>query len=490
MIASQGGINLYIGNNESADGLSAIMPPPLGHNWRLEDVTYIAEKATGRKLLPGEVSSYWYDQGLIWMDEHPGDFIYLTIKKLYYNFSNKEISNNRSLGAFVRRIVVLRYNPLSFGVVIPFAVLGALIAFWKSTAAKLIVFMIAALVGITALFFFNSRFRQPLLPFYSILAAYGISVLPELSWKRAGSMVRTIFVLGLVGFLSFYPFFSTADGVSTQDLLSKGLMYMNQGNYRAAVDQYRRALSYDREFPTTNLNLGLSFMRLGQTDSAFYYLRREQAYHPLRPRAYIDLASLYLVNNELDSASKEIEVALQLRPYDVTANMILLRAATASSTVSDDSLVGMVHTSANNTSDDLYLLNEAAVQLLRRKLVPAADSILNQAIVSRPPPIETDNAAFDADFIYSKKNFAHEKASSYYQLGYLRGLQGEYEQSVDYSRTAVKLNPDLAEAYVNLVSGYASLGQMARADSVLTVAEKRFPENASILRLRQMIYHQ
>ncbi len=33
LIASQGGINFYLGNNDRADGLSAVLPEPLGHNW-------------------------------------------------------------------------------------------------------------------------------------------------------------------------------------------------------------------------------------------------------------------------------------------------------------------------------------------------------------------------------------------------------------------------------------------------------------------------
>ena len=490
MIASQGGINFYIGNNESADGLSAIMPDPLGHNWRLEDITYIAEKAAGRTLKPGEVSSYWYEQGLNWIGEHPGAFANLTTKKLYYNFSNREISNNRSLGAFIRRIAILRFDPLSFGIILPLAVFGALLAIRKSAAVRLIVLLIAVLVGITTLFFFNSRFRLPLLPFYSILAAYGISVLPELSWKHTGSVIRIVLILGLVGLFSFYPLFPQPQRVSTQDLLSKGLMYMNQGNYPAAVAEYRKAMAYDDRFPTTNLNLGISFMLLGQTDSAFYYLRREQNFHPLRPRSYIDLASLYLVNDKMDSAFSEIEGALAIRPYDVTANMILLRTAEQLPTISGDSLMKIVRTSAHNTHNDLYLLNEAAIQLIQRKRVQAADSVLRVAIESKPPPIETDNSAFDADFIYSKEKFAREKARSYYQLGYLLGTQGRFDESIKFSRVATLLDPDLAEAYINLVSGYVSLGQMARADSVLTAAESHMPTNATLQRIRGMIPRQ
>jgi len=43
MISSQGGINLYLGNHEEADGVSATMPEPYGHNWQIKQVTYSVE---------------------------------------------------------------------------------------------------------------------------------------------------------------------------------------------------------------------------------------------------------------------------------------------------------------------------------------------------------------------------------------------------------------------------------------------------------------
>ena len=84
LIASQGGINFYIGNNEEADGLSAAMPEPMGHNWQIAEITHQAENKTGKHLKPGEVSSYWLSKGLNWILERPGDFASLYLKKLYY----------------------------------------------------------------------------------------------------------------------------------------------------------------------------------------------------------------------------------------------------------------------------------------------------------------------------------------------------------------------------------------------------------------------
>jgi hypothetical protein len=56
---------------------------------------------------------------------------------------------------------------------------------------------------------------------------------------------------------------------------------------------------------------------------------------------------------------------------------------------------------------------------------------------------------------------------------------------VEYSRQAVLHDPGLAEAWVNLVSGYLSCARPAQADSVLKRALALFPENENLLRFSE-----
>jgi 4-amino-4-deoxy-L-arabinose transferase-like glycosyltransferase len=490
LIASQGGINFYIGNNDSADGISAVMPAPLGHNWRLEDVTHIAERERGRELRPGEVSTFWFERGMRWIRNNPLMFAGLFLKKLHYNFSNREVSNNRSLPSFFTRIPILRYNPLSFGLIFPLAVVGAAFAFRRSVKVKLLCLILIGYVLLTALFFFNSRFRLPLIPYYVILATFAVFALTDVipkGWKRS---LPPLVALLLLGAFSFAPVAPIAKAVSTQDLLSKGLMFMNNEEYDTAISYYRQALAYDESFPTTNLNLGICFLRIGNADSALYYFAREKRYHPLRSEAYTNIASFHLVNGRYHEAMDEIRQALKLKPYDVTANIILIRTAAYSDSIRPDSLCAIVRQSAMQTERDLFVLNEAAAALLSHGLTDIADSILRQALITEPPPIETDNTAFDAHHKYGSPAFEREKAQTYYRLGFLMGKQGRYEESIEYSREAVRCDPDLVEAYINLFSGYLSQGRVDRADSVLAVVMSRFPDHERVRELRKALISQ
>ncbi|MGH8004456.1 MAG: ArnT family glycosyltransferase, partial [Limisphaerales bacterium] len=64
LIASQGGINFYIGNNPDADGYTSMMPGRLQTNWELADIRAMAKTETGRELYSAELSDFWYQKGL------------------------------------------------------------------------------------------------------------------------------------------------------------------------------------------------------------------------------------------------------------------------------------------------------------------------------------------------------------------------------------------------------------------------------------------
>ena len=82
LIASHGGLNLFIGNHDRADGtytpVPGITPSIAG---QATDSTRVAETDMGRRLSPGEVSNYFARRAVDWVIEHPADALRLTIRK-------------------------------------------------------------------------------------------------------------------------------------------------------------------------------------------------------------------------------------------------------------------------------------------------------------------------------------------------------------------------------------------------------------------------
>ena len=480
IIASQGGINLYIGNNPDADGLSAALPEPLGHNWKVQGITFVAQKETGEKLRPGQVSTFWTTRAFDWIAGQPGQFLVLYGEKLYHNFSNREISNNRALAAFFEKISVLKYNPVTFGLLLALAVVG-LIAGWRSRfETKLVLLLMAIYLAASSLFFFNSRFRLPLLPLYATLAANGLWFLVRTVTTNPRAVITPAVIGVVAAAFSFYPLIPLPKGQVTLPSMTEGLYAYAEGRYGQALSDFRKAMAVEPSFPEMNLNAGACHFRLGQEDSAYYYFNREKQLHPGRHKAYTNIASLLLLNGRYREAVAEVSLALERRPYDIQSHMIRLRACAAQPEITGDSLLELVFDAVDEAGNDIFLLNDAAALFSQRGDQARAESVLLMAGNATPPPVETDDAAFERHFRNSRENWTKEKAKTFYQLGYIAGLDGRFDESLDFSRRAIDSDPDLVGAYVNLASGFMSTGRFSQADSILTIAIGRFPDNEQI----------
>jgi len=477
LISSQGGINLYIGNNNVADGLSAVLPEPLGHNWQLRQIRHIAESEQGRALKPGEVSDHWRDKAVTWIVSHPARFVSLLLNKFGYQFTDREISNNRQLLPFFDTFPVLRYNPLSFGVIFPLALLGAISLWRRHQGARFIVVLMLVYMAAMSLFFFNSRFRLPLLPYYLVFATAGAWWLAGLIRTRSRQLIWLSIVAGAAAWFSLYPPMSFPDRWTPQSLISRGLFLYQRNDYDGASGYFRDAANLEPAFPEVNLNLGACYFRLGQADSAAACFRRDINLHPGRYKAYYNLASLHLVNDRIGEAIELVDQALAIAPYSVPANIIRLRAAASDSTITTDSLLQLVEAAAAATDDELVVLNLGAGLLARDGCRPAVTKCLHRAETATPPPIETDDQAFEPNSRHTKAAFNREKARTYYLLGFCHAQSGRLEKAVRYTERAIVCDTCLVEAYINLSAGYRSLGRLVEADSVLAEAAARFPQN-------------
>ena len=484
LVSSQGGINLYIGNNEEADGVTARMPEPLGNNWRIAEVSYLAELEAGRKLRPGEISSFWTSKAIDWMTSHPINFASLYLSKCYYAFTDQLLSNNRNLERFFAGIWLLHYNPLSFGWLLAFAVLGLVAGYAAGPRARFLLLLITVYVALISLFFFNTRFRLPLLPYFILLAVYGLFAIRPMLVSKSKRLLPAILAAVAAGVLSFFPVVTPAKVVSPMDETATGLYYFAGGNTDEALRYFRQARAIDSVYPEVNLNLGVAFLRSGEGDSTAYYLKQEMQFNPQRPKSYVNLASLYLTDSLIDDAMVMAEKAVSLRPYDITSNMLLLRAAARSGDISGDSLLQMSLGAAERTRNDIYVLVEAGNSLTIRNDMDKAETIYRLALSAQPPPIETDDEAFERNFRNSSAAWNLKRAEAWSQLAYGYALRGGFRDVVDALHKAIELNPNFSDAYVNLISAYANAGEMARADSVYRVARARFPDNPH-LRLMQ-----
>ncbi|HOP07965.1 MAG TPA: glycosyltransferase family 39 protein [candidate division Zixibacteria bacterium] len=475
LISSQGGINFYIGNNPNATGTTAELPEPYGANWRIKQITYEAEQAAGHPLRPGQVSSYWYDKAYDWIKTEPLDFITLYLKKLYYSVSNQELSNNRNLARILGSFTLFRFMPLNFSVLFALAIIGLFMAGQSKINAVRLAVLIAVYLAGTALFFCSSRFRLPVVPFLAVLAGLGVVRLIDITKANRNKLAASLAAGLFVGLITFFPIIALPASGSASDAISRGLYQYQQEHYQEALGFFRIARTSDLKYPEVNLNIGATFLRLGQVDSAQHYFLAETFYNPQRWKAWSNLASIALLRDSLTRAEEFSLRALSIAPWDVRANKALLRATVDQPDVDIETIRETAVNGAAKTDNDLSYLNEAAILLTSRQDYSIAQDLLNRAITALPPPIETDDGAFEPFFPNAAANRRIEKAHAHYQLGYILGLNGMLSEAASESRKAISLDPDLQAAYINLTTALRSLGRTVEADSIATLAQKRFP---------------
>ena len=487
LIASQGGINLFLGNNDDADGVSAAMPEPYGNIWRIRDITYLAEKAEGRALKPSEISGYWQRQAQSWIFSHPVTAARLYAKKIWLSLGNREISNNRNIDAFFGGIPYLKYFPFGFAFLLGLAVIGVIIGWRLYPEIRIIAAVIATLLIVNAAFFVTSRFRLPIIPLLILLGSVAIIHLPAL--RQMPKRLAPALVIGLLAcILSWLPIVRLTAGTNVQPLLSRALAAYADNDIAGSLAFAREALKFNDTFPEVNLTVGVCYLRMQRADSARYYFEREKSLHPDRPKAYANLGSLDVVNRRYAEARAELAIARALQPYDQTAGLLWIRAHARDTTLTNMRVIAAIDSVLTAIPNDPTVALEAASALVQRARVVEATNILRRGAAMQRPPIEMDDYAFERDFLNSPEQFDRRLSKLNSLLGYVYGVRGDYNGCVLACRTAIALDSANVDAYINLASGYWSQGDATRADSIVRAADTRFPDHPQLRNLLKRLH--
>jgi tetratricopeptide (TPR) repeat protein/4-amino-4-deoxy-L-arabinose transferase-like glycosyltransferase len=473
LISYQGGVNFYIGNNPHADGFTSELPP-YGPDWDLVDASYLAQQATGRKEQYAAQSFFWYRQGMQFILDHPADFVKLFARKMYFLFSGNEISNNRPLDEVVFGNSLLSILPIRFSLLIACALLPLFLVRRERRSAILLYGVILLYGAILSMFFVSSRFRLPLVPLVAILAGWGVVSLWETIRRR--HFGYRLFLGMAAAVAAFAAASSTPAGISfenpSQALFLRGNQALRLGDYHLAMDRFDSLTNRQPDYPNGFLNLGIAHLKMGQVEQAAQAFREEIRYHPRSAEAYNNLGVIFLLDNQIDSARFYCRRALEMKPYYTDAAVNYLRAAqkvTAPAVI--DSIDQFRRTIRQNHNDNpAYLFEEGLyfVKLGRLNEAIANDLKVVDLLTTRPAEV-----TFEPE--YSSENSGEILSLACYQLGYLYGLTGRYEQSLRYSRQAVAHNPNLRQAYINLISAYRSAGKQREADSVASEYRSRWP---------------
>lgn len=250
VLPSQGAYNLWAANQPGTHGryyVQKFPSPPGSHiNPARHDASRLYTTETGAAPENvGAMNTYWRERTFSAIATQPVAWLGLLGRKTYALLNDWEQYNNKTYAFHRDRSPVLRWNPLSWGVIFLLGGAGFVQLRRQSPALAGRFFWVAAAVGASVLLFFvSARFRLPLAAMLLILAGGAWSsvhcAITRSRWNLAGLAVAGLLLGGLV-WSNFDDVRDTRTFVQDHALLARAADAV--GDDITAWEEARRALA-------------------------------------------------------------------------------------------------------------------------------------------------------------------------------------------------------------------------------------------------------
>ena len=377
LTTSQLGPNLYIGNHAGATGTYQSLRTGRGsYEYERTDATELAEKASGKKLSPGEVSSYWVGRVRGFASESTAEWLGLTKRKAVLLLHQIELSDTEDQYTFAAWSPAIRWSTpwFGFGVLVPLAV-GGFVLRWRGWRKTWLIPATAVVYGgSVAAFYVVARYRLPLAPMLILLAASAVMLiwrrirrakLTKVAAKPRATDSARIFtwacaaaavtVAGIVthvnvGFTVPQMMSSTYANIgkelaahpesearapeffmeSIRLVPTNPLSYINLstclgkvGNWRLAIENASIAVKQAPNNADAWFALGLALSGSQQIEQAAGAYQRAVTLEPARPEFHTNLGNLYMDAGAFDRALPHLEEAVRLEPANAVRHFNL-----------------------------------------------------------------------------------------------------------------------------------------------------------------------
>lgn len=277
LLAWNGGINFYLGNNPEANGWSATSSD-LDATWwgGYKDAILIAERNCGKHLLPSQVSDYWFKRGAQYIFSKPVNWAALMAKKVYLLLNSYELSNNQSIATFVRFSPLLQFPLLNFGIIVALSIMGFIVSTKDKKVGVVALFVLAYSLGLI-LFFIPARYRMPLVPFLLVFASHFIFwLIQRFKEKALRRVILSVIAIAVVIAFVHTDFYGTHSDImkNSNVHVSLGNRYFESGEYYKAIIEYQKALKYDPHNGDAMNALANTYLALGQKNKAIMLFKQ------------------------------------------------------------------------------------------------------------------------------------------------------------------------------------------------------------------------
>ncbi|MBP1767261.1 MAG: putative O-linked GlcNAc transferase-putative TPR-containing transrane protein [Candidatus Aminicenantes bacterium] len=440
MLPSSGGINLYIGNNPDYERTITARP---GLDW--QELT----AAPARQGIVDDLGMqrYFLNKTKEYIKGQPLSFLYGLFHKTTQFFSSREIPRNTDIYLFGRwsrslRWLVWKAGPFGFpfGLLLPAAFLG-LVFCWRKIPGPVLLSLLlypAAMIMV----FVTSRYRVPLVPLLSILAAGGVGAVwdmkRERQWKKLAVAAAVALTVGVAG-SSAGPFPEERLNYEAELYYGLGSTYDAWGKVKEAETAYGKALEVKPDYAEAHYNLANIRKTQGRLEEAIGHYGRALQARPGSVEIRNNLGAALKALGRTEQAIEQWDKAVALTPTDPFAHFNLALALAEQRKF--DLSLGHAEEALRQRPDWVEIRIDLGMILLQQGEIDRALAQFNEALRINPASAEAHSG-----------------------LGIVLGSRGDLDAAVDHFRRAIALEPGRAEARYNL--GHALLLQGKRADAI------------------------
>lgn len=401
LTTAQFGPNLYIGNNQYANG--TYLPLRYGRadvRFERQDATELAEHALARTLSPAEVSRYWSGRAWDYIRTNPRDWLGLMARKIALAWNAAELEDTEDQYSYAEFSTPLRVTGyvLHMGILAPLAVVGVWITWQQRSKLWILYLMIVLYVAAIVMFYVFARYRYPLVPLLVIFAS--VAVVRGLSFlrtRRKREVLACVLAVAAVFVFCNWPITSkqqikavTAYNLGTalaeQGAVEQAIPYFRRslhgrpdnafayynlgtafaalGMIAEAIDAYEAAVRIAPDLAEGHNNLGLSLVKVGRLQDAISHYQRALQIVPTYAQAHSNLGRAMGQSGQQSEARKYLREAVRLEPQNISGlrNLAWLLATDSRATVSEiKEAVSIAERAAQLTDDkDVRVLDTLA----------------------------------------------------------------------------------------------------------------------------------
>lgn len=316
ILPAAGGINFYIGNNPNYAETLTARP-----GWGWEEITRLPEQngITGNMW---EQQKYFNKRVINFVLTEPIIFLKGLAHKATQFLNSREIPRNVDIYLFTKwsrllGLLVWKVGGFGFpfGVLLPLAILG-LASYWRQTPMPLKLFLILYPLSII-LVFVATRYRVPIIPVLTILAAAGLLTLTRII---RGLYWRSIVIIGICGtgliLLSSLlgPFPEELPNYEAELYANAAATHMKHGKNNLAIEYLNKALTLKSDYPSAHANLGVALAKKAEFDKAITHYKIALDFKNDSPEVHNNLASALTDIGKTDQAFRHYLKAIQIRP--------------------------------------------------------------------------------------------------------------------------------------------------------------------------------